>query len=711
MIWLRRGGLAVLILLVAVAIGLAVWEPLSARGGTAPAARDYDVVIVRDSFGVPHVYGARDADVAHGIAYAHAEDDFSTLQDVLAMTRGRLGAISGEAGAQTDYVMHLLGARATVERDYDTQRADIRALLDAYAAGLNLYARRHPGEVKLARMFPVDGRDVATGFVLRSPFFFGLDGVLGALVAGNPLPPEPAGPMPDAPNVTPAGPAEIDKGSNAFAVAPSRSEDGFTRLVSNSHQPWRGGVAWYELVVHSGEGWHFAGATFPGAPYPLLGHNRTLGWTNTVNRPDLIDVYKLELDNSGTRYQLDGAWRPLEKRRVWLRAKLGPFTIPVPRTIYRSVHGPVIVRDDGAFAIRYAGMDQLRMVEQYFRLNKARDWAEWQDAMRIRGVPATNFIYADATGRVAMIYNAMFPDRAPGFDYAGILPGDTSRAIWPREVPWERTPMVVAPPSGFVINANHTPFWAAGPGSEMNPADYSPLLGIERNVTNRGTRSIELMAADPSISRADLEAIKYDTVVSRQSWAGRWFAILAATPDRGDAQVRAAKELLARWDWNYDGNGPADAIAAMLLREGNRWNYTHRDRVMPFDAIRRTAVHLQTHFGRLDPPLGDLLRLRQGDVDLPLDGGPDVLRAMALWDEDDDGRLAVRHGDSFLMFVEWDPAGRVSSRSIQPFGAATTRPGSPHYADQAPLFVRKQTKPVHFDFRDLRRNAARAYRP
>lgn len=709
--WLRRIGIGLVLLVAIIAIGLAVWEPLASEPGQAPAPRDYDVVIVRDDFGVPYIYGATDADVAHGIAYAHAEDDFSTLQETVAMTRGRLGAMTGADGAKTDYALHLLRARDTVARDYDAQPADVRALLDGYAAGLNLYAARHPEEVKLSRLFPVSGRDIATGFVLRSPFFFGLDSVLGALTAGEALPLEASGPLPDAPNVTPAGPSEIEKGSNAFAVAPSRSADGATRLVSNSHQPWRGAVAWYELVVKSGEGWHFAGATFPGVPYPLLGHNRTLGWTNTVNRPDLIDIYKLELDESGDRYRLDGAWRTLEKRRVWLRAKFGPFVLPVPQTQYRSVHGPVIVNDQSAFAIRYAGIDQMRMVEQYYRLNKARDWAEWEAAMRIRGVPATNFIYADDSGRIGMIYNAMFPDRRPGFDYSKVLPGNTSRAIWAREVPWERTPMVMTPASGFVINANHTPFWAAGPGSEMNPADYSPLLGIERNVTNRGTRSIELMAADASISRAELEAIKYDTVVSRQSWAAGWFGQLASVNDRGDGQVRAAKVLLARWDWNYDGRGPADAIAVLLLREGNRCHYQNRECVPPFDAMKRSAEHLAKHFGRLDPPLGGLLRLRQGDVDLPLDGGPDVLRAMALWDVHDDGRLAVRHGDSYLMFAEWDRAGRVSSQSIQPFGAATTRPDSPHYTDQAPLFVRKELKPVHFWPSDLRANAKRAYRP
>ncbi|MDB5712067.1 MAG: penicillin amidase family protein, partial [Sphingomonas bacterium] len=314
-----------------VAIFLAVWDPLTATPPAPPPAHHYDVTIARDNFGVPHIFGKTDPDVAYGIGYAHAEDDFSTLQEVLAMTRGRLGAMTGADGAKTDFALYFLDARATVNRDYMKQPADVRALLDAYASGLNRYAERHPEEVRLSRLFPVDGADVATGFVMRSPFFFGLDQTLGALVGDMPLPRENAGPAPDAPDVTPVGPNGNENGSNAFVVAPKRSADGHTRLISNSHQPWRGGVAWYELVVHSEAGWNFAGANFPGAPYPLLGHNLTLGWTNTVNRPDLTDVYKLALSDDGNSYRFDGAMRPLEKTRVWLHVKLwGPFVLPVP---------------------------------------------------------------------------------------------------------------------------------------------------------------------------------------------------------------------------------------------------------------------------------------------------------------------------------------------------------------------------------------------
>ncbi|WP_017670005.1 acylase [Blastomonas sp. AAP53] len=711
---LKRLALGLVVLIAVTAIALAVWEPLVAESVKAPPERTYDVEIVRDDFGVPHIFGRTDADVAYGVAYAHSEDDFSTIQEVAAMTRARTGALTGADGAKVDFAAHLLDIRGTVDRKYETLPADIRALLDAYAAGLNHYADKHPDEVRLSGLFPLNGRDIAAGFVLRSPFFFGLDSVLGALVEDKDLPIE-GGPRltgKELARVTPIGPEPDMNGSNAFAVAPARSADNVTRLVSNSHQPWRGGVAWYELVVHSEEGWDFAGATFPGSPYPFLGHNKTLGWTNTVNRPDLIDVYKLELNDDKTQYRLDGTWRNLEARRVWLKVKMGPFTLPYPQTVYRSAHGPVIVNAKGAFAIRYAGIDELKMLEQYFRINKARDFDEWKAAMAIQGVPATNFIYADAKGNIAMSYNALFPARKPGADWRGVLPGNRSELIWKSHLPWSQVPLLVNPASGYIMNANNTPYVAAGPGDELDPASFSPLMGIETDMTNRARQAIKLFEATGPIDAATLDRIKYDVGYDKSDYATGWVTALLAVKPAGDKRITQAQALLRAWDWQMDGKGKGDALALILMRPAMRQSY----RRLPLPDAREELVaaidHLEKHFGSLDPKLGTVLRLRQGKVDLPMDGGSDTLRAATLWDVDEkDGRFAVRHGDSFIQFVEWDADGNVVSRSIQPFGAATTRPDSPHYTDQAKLFVEHKTKPVYFTREALMPHAKRRYRP
>ena len=683
----------------------ALWEPLAATGYEMPK-RTYDVEIVRDEFGVPHINGKTDADTAYGLAFAHSEDDFATIQDVVAMTRGRYGAIAGSDGAKVDYVMHLLGVRETAETRYMELSPEVRAVAEAYAAGVNHYAAKHPDEVRLSKLFPVTGQDIVTGFVLRAPFFYGLDSVIGALTEGKPQPKESAAPM------TPIGRDPEMNGSNAFALAPKRMADGKTWLISNSHQPYEGQVAWYEAVTHSGEGLDMAGALFPGSPFVLLGHNRHLGWTNTVNRPDLIDVYKLVMNKAGDQYRYDGKWMPLSSKRIWLPVKMGPFNLPVPQTIYRSIHGPVIKNDKGYFAIRYAGIDNVKVVEQYYRNTKATNWDEWTKSMAIGGIPATNFIYADKTGRIAYIYNALFPNRKPGYDYTKLLPGDTSAVMWDGPVGFDRYPKIVNPTSGFVQNANNTPFLAAGPGSEMKPADYSPYLGIELGMTNRGLRATELLAADTSITPQELLAIKMDMMYSKKSWVGAWMASFAALDLKDAPELAEAQKLLASWDWSSDGKGRADALAERIIRFGARRNWRGEKMPDPRETLQEAVTEFKERFGRIDPPLAEIQRLRRGNVDLAMLGGSDALRATTIWDaEQADGKMRVRHGDSYIMLMRWDKDGKVQSESIQPYGSATTRPESPHYTDQMKLFVAGRYKPVHFEWADAVKNAKRRYRP
>ncbi len=695
--WLS-GLLLVLGLLATILVGLASWDNLTAHGSVADPVLKRDVRIVRDSWGVPHIFGKTDPDVAYGLAIAHAEDDFRNLEEVIAAVRGRGGAITGEDGAKFDFATALLGANQTAANHYGELPLDTRLLLQAYAQGLNHYAAKHPSELRIRGLFPVNGQDIVAGFMLRSPFFFGLDRPLGALVAGEPVPRD-------------AGPAD-ERGSNGFAVAGKRSSDGVTRLIVNSHQPWEGGVSWWEVVVHSEQGWDFAGALFPGAPYPLLGHNKTLGWTNTVNRPDLIDTYKLTVNDAGTEYRLDGKWRPLEKQRVWLRVKFGPLVLPIPRTLYRSVHGPVIKNDQGWFALRYAGIDDVRQVTQYYRLNKAKTLDEWQGVMAMQAISGTNFVYADAAGHIGMFYNARFPDRAPGYDWKGILPGDTSKTLWTKYLPWRADPMVVDPAAGWVGNSNNTPFLSTAPANEQRREDFAPEMGIETFVTNRALRYQALFAGlgDKPISRADLLTIKIDKGYDKAGWAGDWYKAVMALDTTKTPDLAAAQKLIGQWDWTLDCRGPADTLVTTAFAQAARYAYMNKPRPDTAAALREAVDLLQGKYGRLDVPLGDFQRLRHGKIDLPVCGGPETLRAI-IGKTADDGHRVANNGDGFIMLIEWAPDGAVSSRSVHQFGAATIRQTSRHYADQAPLFAAQQWKPVWFDSEALRSHTQSSSEP
>ncbi len=672
----------------AIVVGLMSWDNLTAQGSVADPVRVRNVRIVRDNFGVPHIFGKTDPDVAYGLAIAHSEDDFKNIEEVVAMVRGRAGAIMGADGAKFDFAGALIDANAVAAAKYGALSPDTRALFEAYAQGLNHYAAKHPSELRLRGLFPVRGQDVVAGFALRSPFFFGLDRPLSALIAGE-LPSRDSGP-------------EDERGSNGFAVAGRRSADGVTRLIVNSHQPWEGGVSWWEVVVHSDTGWDFAGALFPGAPYPLLGHNKFLGWTNTVNKPDLIDTYRLVLNPAGDEYRFDGKWLPLEKSRVWLRVKLGPFVLPVPRTLYRSVYGPVIKNDLGAFALRFANIGDVTQAEQYYRLNKAGNFAEWQKAMEMQGVGGTNFIYADAAGHIGMFYNARFPDRAKGYDWKGVLPGDTSKTLWKTYLPWHADPMIVDPPSGWVANSNNNPFLSTAPADELKPSDFAPEMGVETYVTNRALRYQALFAAlgTAPISRDDLMRIKFDKGYDKTGWAGKWYQQLMTVNTRKTPDLAAAQKLLATWDWTLDGVGDADTFVTVAFAPAARFAYLHKPEPVPATALREAVDTLMQDYGRLVVPLGDFQRLRHGKVDLPVYGGPEALRAI-IGERAADGRRVGNNGDGFIMAIEWAPDGSVSSRSIHQYGAATTRTMSPHYADQSPLFATQRWKPVLFDEKQL----------
>jgi len=656
--------------------------------------RRYEVRILRDTWGVPHVFGKTDAGVAYGLAYAHAEDDFAMIQGALLAARGRLASVFGPDAAPNDYMVQLLRVWDFVDARYETDLSPAtRALCQAYADGLNRYAALHPGEA-LPELYPATGKDVVAGFVHKTPLFFGLDATLKSLVQ-----PE-ASPSPTPP-----------PGSNTFVVAPRRTPDGATRLAINSHQPWEGPVAWYETHLHSDEGWDLVGGLFPGSPVILHGHNRDLGWAHTVNRPDLVDVYALELDpKDPDRYVFDGSWRVLEKRSAAIPVRLlGRFSWTFHRELLWSVHGPVVRGPKGTFAIRFAGMGDVRAVEQWYRMGRARTFDEWRDAMRLGAIPMFNCGYADRTGRIAYVYNATLPLRAEGFDWTGVVPGNTSKTLWSEFLPFDRLPQVVNPESGFVQNCNSSPFRTTiGPGNPR-PEDYAASLGIETGMTNRSLRALELFGGDESISTDAFDRYKFDVSYSAESAVAQAVRVLLRAPSPADPLARRAVDLLRGWDLATRPDSTAAALALLAL-EPTDDNKPRGDAQALLAHLAQAAGTLESRFGRIDPPLRDVLRLRRGRVDLGLGGAPDVLHAVYSR-KASDGRYVGVAGDSYVLLVEWDREGRVHSRSVHQYGSATRDPASRHYANQAPLFADGRLKPVWLDEAEIRAHLEREYTP
>ena len=695
----------------------------------AEVGEQYDVQILRDTWGVPHIFGQTDADVAYGLAYAHSQDDFLTIQQSLAAARGQLAQHYGPDAAPNDYMVQLLRIWDYIESQYEIDLTpETRLILQGYADGLNHYAALHEDEA-LPGLFPVRGQDVAAGFVHKTPLFFGLDGVLGELFAETrqrevsnkqstaALPSTLSQP-------SPLVSSQLPYGSNTFAVSPERSANGETFLAVNSHQPWEGPVAWYEAHLHSETGWDTVGGVFPGAPIILHGHNRHLGWAFTVNSPDLIDVFVLDINpEDPNQYRFDGEWRELEVGQAPIRVKLlGNFSWTVREEVLWSVYGPTVRQEHGTYAIRYAGLgEQVGIVEQWYDLNRATSLEAWQAVMRRGLIPMFNVGYADQEGNIYYLYNGRIPLRSEGYDWTLYVPGDTSDTLWVDYLPFEQLPQVLNPASGFIQNSNSSPFQTTLGPDNPNPDDFSVTLGIETRMSNRAIRALDLLGNDESITETDFATYKFDMRFAASSDVARLVEIIVNSEwPTEDEAMQTAVSILNQWDLNTNPDSHGATLAVLTLHFLNEAEAVDLnvskliDNELPEahvrDSFEQAVNLLRRQFGQVDVPWQQVNRLQRGDLNLGLGGAPDVLHAVyGILQED--GRFHGTAGDAYMMLVTWEASGQVKSRSIHQYGSATLREDSPHYADQAPLFIQRELKPVWLNEADIRANLEQSYRP
>lgn len=658
-------------------------------GGETIAISDsvFSAKIERDEWGVPHIYGKRDADVSFGLAYAHAQDDYKTIEDVMFALRGELASIYGRDAAVNDYYVHLLNFWNTIEERYESEVADdVKLLCDGYAAGINLFLDDFPDQ-RRKQLSNLTGRDVIAGFSHKMPLMFGLDGVLKKLAKEKP--PEFIGYSDE----LQSGPFDM-VASNVMAVAPQRSSDGYTRLWLNTHQPWDGPVSWYEAHLVSEEGWDFFGALFPGSPVPFIGHNPYLGWSHTVNSPDLVDVYKLTINKQNkNQYWFEGYWKELEVRTAAIKVHLfGPFSWTFKRPVKESIHGPVLEFDHGTYALRISSIKDLRFVEQWYRMGKARNFTEFKEAMRIHAIPMFNTGYADREGKIYYVYNAKIPRRDPRYDWRKILPGESKQALWYEYVPFDRLPHVYDPLEGFIQNCNSSPYLATG--SRVDASKPLPdWAGIETHQTNRALRALETFGIDPSITRDEFFEYKYDVEYSRESiLAGVRNRYIQDMSDQDIPDLKPALDLIKDWNLRADSTNTAAALAILSLPNAFKIDNLKYEQDSITVELKKTIKYLNETFGRIDVPLGQVLRLVRGNTSLPLAGGPGLLRAIYFREKDNTYQGFA--GDCYIQAVEWGPEEQLNAWSIHQYGSATQDHTSKHYDDQARLFSKQEMKQI-----------------
>ena len=656
--------------------------------------------------GVPHIFGETDADAVFGLAYAHAEDDFKTIQDLLMGARGMLGAKYGMKFSPVDYYVELIGVWEDINSRYNKEiPEEIKLICEAYAQGINKYAFENQNDIE-KELFPLTGEDIIAGWMYQIPYLYGIENVLGKLFEKN------------KPNFSSnynsqkkdLDPLNIDLiGSNVIAVAPKKSDDGYTRLLLNTHQPWSGPTAWYEAQIHSEDGLNMTGGLFPGSPFVNHGHNENIGWSFTSNNPDLIDVYELQINPlNENQYLYDGEWKDLIVRRIKLKVKIfGPLKWTFKRDIYKSIHGPVLKQPHGTYAIRYSGINEMRTLEQFYKMNKSKNMEEFKNAMKMQALPMYNTGYADKKGNIFYVYNALIPKRIKGYNWNGVLPGNTSKTLWTEYIKFQDLPQTTNPSSGYFQNCNANPYLATGFPQEITSNGITNDAGIETHQTNRSLRAIKLYGGDSKISRTDFYNYKFDNQYEKNSVMAYAIDSFVEDFESDDLELLAAIDLLKNWNLRTDFDNRVAALAILTFPlEFDISKYKHDvDKITK--NLKESILKLKSSFGRFDVPLGEVQRLIRGDVSYPLDGGPGNMRA--IYSKWEDGKMVAKVGDCYVQIVEWSPEGKVSAQSIHQFGSSTNDQNSKFFKNQSKLFSEKKMKQVWSTIEDIKNNLYSSY--
>lgn len=676
--------------------------------------RDYkqNVEIVRDSFGVPHIFGKTDADVGYGLGWATCEDDFKTLQWMLLAGKKMAGRNIGKDGAVIDFAVNLLRVRELVDERYEKDLSPhVREVIEAMTAAVNKYAELHPEEVLVKKAFPVSPKDVVAGYVLAEALLSGVDGPLKNIVNGK----QPVVPF-----------AENGKGSNGIAFNSSKTKDGAVYLDINSHQPLEGPLSWYEIHLCSEEGWNVMGGTFHGGVTVFHGVNENLGWAHTVNNFDAVDVFQLQADpKKKGNYLFDGVSYPLETKKVWLHVNLskkGKFILPVSKRVWWSKYGATLVTKQGIFSIRLGATSNVKTIEQYFQMNKARNYTEFRRALDIQGAAMMTTVYGDRFDTIYCLSNGLLPYRPKGYDWTSTVPGNTSKTLWTTFHPESDLPQVLNPKSGYVFNFNNSAFDCTAPEDDPKPANYDATMGYTLTPTSRSLRFNELITKYAKIDWNDFKTIKYDEGYGKEFHFFKDFTVneIFDLPENGNTDVADMIRTFKVWS-GYRLAPVTDTNYADLYKTlWNLYNDSNDSMVQLFNrdskakidfmiqCVRKSKADLLQNFGKINIPLGDLQRHQRGNVDLPLGGGPDMIRA-AYPQPYKNGRFRTFVGDSYIMLVKFTKDG-PEIHTVSPYGASN-KPDSPHYTDQMKMYVNKETKPMTLNKAEVYKKAERIYHP
>ncbi|MCU0647291.1 MAG: penicillin acylase family protein [Gemmatimonadaceae bacterium] len=705
------------------------WEATAAR-----------VDIARDDWGVPHIRGITDADAVFGLMYAQAEDDFHRIERNYLTALGRTAEADGERGIWRDLRARMFANPDTLKAQYASAEPWLKALMDAWADGLNYYLATHP-EVKpqvLTRFEPWMALSFTEGSIggdiedidLRALEAFYTDSAAPARAAAR-----------ASRFVHDLAAADIDdepRGSNGIALGPQVTASKKAMLLINPH------TSFYfraEAHVTSNEGLDAYGAATWGQFFIYQGFNGKAGWMHTSSGADVVDEWAevVTPGANGLTYRAGTETRPVrvDSVSITVRGDSGMATRRFP--VYRTHHGPVVRAEKGKWVSVNFMWSPIKALTQSFTRNKVANLAEFKKTMELHTNSSNNTLYADADGNFAYFHANFVPKRDPSYDWRNPVDGSNPRTDWQGVHSVDESPNVINPPNGWVYNTNNWPYTAAGEGNSPKRANYPAYMegGLENP---RGVHALRVLTGRTGFTLDSLIAAAYDSYLP--TFADLVPTLVTAwdrTPASDPLKAKLAEPIAALREWDFRwGAASVPTTLAMYWAEAlsvrARQNAdleamtvyeamaTRTSPALKLDVLAEVTDTLTAHFGTWKTPWGDVNRLQRRTADIEQqfsDSAPSVgiPFSSAKW-----GSLASygsrpykgthkwygTSGNSFVAVVEFGDS--VRARAVM-VGGQHSGVGTKHFFDQAENYAKGALRPVYFYRSQLKGHIEREYHP
>lgn len=696
-------------------------------------ARVETVTIIRDDFGVPHIYAKTDADAVFGMLYAQSEDDFNRVEQNYIWATGRLAEVEGEDALYSDLRARLYMTVDEAKAAYAAAPDWLQALCDAFADGVNYYLYTHP-EVQprlLTRFEPWMPMFFSEGSIGGDIEQIPLDGIR-ALYGGD------EGPAVLRTDAATRPLLEEPAGSNGFAISGKLTASGNTMLLINPHTSlfFRG-----EIHVVSEEGLNAYGAVTWGQFFVYQGFNEDTGWMHTSTRVDFIDEFVEDVfeTNGKLQYRYGDETRPVTVSEVTLKYKDGDSTSERTFPMYHTHHGPITHEIDGNLVATKINWDPVHALEQSFIRTKLSDHEEFREMMNIRTNSSNNTVYADSSGNIAYYHGNFIPKRNPGLDFSKPVDGSDPATDWQGLHTVDEVVTILNPPNGWIQNCNSTPFTAAAEYSPQRE-DYPRYMAPD--VENfRGVHAVSVLTGQSGITLDGLIELAYDPYLPGFE---RLIPGLVEAYDQATQQNSAIGDAIAvlrDWDFRVSGDSVAMTLAhyygASYLRNGDlpadMQNASRMEKIIYFgsgstpeerlEIFADVVSKLESDFGQWDVPWSAVNRYQRidGAIEQAFDDDAPSLpvgnMASSYWgalaaygNRGNQGtrRIYGTRGNSFVAVVEFGEKVRAKTMLA---GGQSGDPDSPHFDDQAQRYVDGEFKDAAYYRQDVERRAVRAYHP